>query len=219
MLGLPRPSVPAFTAAPEYVESLSTIQEYDMRIRLIDVRLAFPSLWKATAPRGGGEEAFSASFLMPPTHRQIAEINAAFVQLANEKWGAKGPAILKALRSADKVCLHNGDAKADYDGFPGNLYVSARSKVKPTTFDGQRNEVSESSGIIYSGCYVNASLELWAQENSYGKRINAQLRGVQFLRKGDAFAGGSSPASADDFDEISAEGTEGDESPDVDLTA
>ncbi|EOA7521129.1 ssDNA-binding protein, partial [Escherichia coli] len=35
-----------------------------------------------------------------------------------------------------------------------------------------------------------------------GKRINASLGGVQFLRDGDAFAGGG-VASADDFDDIS----------------
>jgi len=100
--------------------------------------------------------------------------------------------------------LHDGDAKAEYEGFEGNKFVSARAKVRPTVFDQQRQELSEADGKPYSGCYVNASIELWAQDNSFGKRINAQLRGVQFLRDGDAFAGGSRPADADEFDEIAA---------------
>jgi len=174
-----------------------------MRILLRDVRLAFPSLWKATAPKTGGEAAFSASFLLPETHKQISELKAAFKTLAKEKWGAKADAVLKALEAADKVCLHKGDGKADYEGFEGNLYVSARAKVRPSIFDQQRQELSEADGKPYSGCYVNASLELWPQDNGFGKRINAQLRGVQFLRDGDAFAGGSRPADADEFDEIS----------------
>ncbi len=175
-----------------------------MRIMLRDVRLAFPSIWKMSAPRGGGEAAFSASFLMNPKHKQIAELKAAFATLAKDKWAAKGPAILKALEASDKLCLHNGDSKAEYEGFPGNFYVSTRSKARPTVFDGQRQELSEADGKPYSGCYVNASIELWAQDNDFGKRINAQLRGVQFLRDGDAFAGGSTPASSDEFDEIGA---------------
>lgn len=175
-----------------------------MRLMLRDVRLAFPNLWKATAPKTGGEAAFSASFLIPKNHKQLPEIRAAFKALAKEKWGAKSDAVYKALEAADKICLHDGDAKADYEGFEGNLFISARAKVRPTVFDQQREELSEADGKPYSGCYVNASVEFWAQDNGFGKRINAQLRGVQFLRDGDAFAGGSSAADADEFDEISA---------------
>lgn len=188
-----------------------------MRIMLRDVRLAFPSLWKPTAPRSGGEAAFSASFLMPKNHRQLVELDNAFKAIAKDKWGLKADAILKALKQGDKLCLHNGDSKSEYEGFEGNMFVSARSKVRPTVFDQQRQELSEADGKPYSGCYVNVSLELWAQDNSYGKRINAQLRGVQFLRDGDAFAGGSRPADADEFDEIGAEGST--EPEEEDLTA
>jgi hypothetical protein len=121
----------------------------------------------------------------------------------------KAEAILKGLAATDKLCLHDGDAKSGYEGFEGNLFISARSKVRPSVFDGQRNELTEADGKPYSGCYVNVSLELWAQDNQFGKRINAQLRGVQFLRDGDAFSGGTRPADADEFDEIAvASGSE-----------
>lgn len=179
-----------------------------MRIMIRDVRLAFPSIFKQSAPKAGGELAFSASFLLSKTHKQIPELKAAFKTLAKEKWGAKADAVLKALEAADKTALHNGDSKTEYEGFEGNHFISARSKVRPTVFDQQRQELTEADGKPYSGCYVNVSLELWAQDNSYGKRINAQLRGVQFLRDGDAFAGGARPADADEFDEIGAEGTD-----------
>ena len=176
-----------------------------MRFMLRDVRLAFPNLWKASAPKGGGEPAFSASFLMPPNHKQLPELEKVFAAVAKEKWGVKADAILKAMKAADKVCLHDGDAKSEYEGFEGNKYVSTRSKTRPGVFDGQRQDLTEADGKPYSGCYVNAQIEIWAQDNDFGKRINAQLRGVQFLRDGDAFAGGSSAAAADEFDEISAE--------------
>ena len=184
-----------------------------MRIMLRDVRLAFPSIFQASTPKGGGEPAFGASFLMPKNHPQIAELNKVIDAVAKEKWGAKADAVLKAMRAADKTCLHNGDNKAEYDGFEGNLFISSRSKIRPTAYDQQRNDVSEADGVIYSGCYVDASLELWAQDNQFGKRINAQLRGVQKRRDGDAFASGARPAAADEFDEIAAPAE------DADLTA
>ncbi len=184
-----------------------------MKLKLKNVRLAFPSLFTASSPKGGGKPAFSCSFILPPNHPQVAEIEAAMAAVAKEKWGAKGDAVLKALKAADKVCLHNGDTKADYDGYAGNLFVSTRSNVRPSVFDGQKNPLSEADGVIYSGCYVNGNIELWAQDNEYGKRINAQVRGVQFYKDGDAFAGGGKAADADEFDEISAEDS------DADLTA
>lgn len=175
-----------------------------MRILLKDVRLAFPNIWKASAPKGGGEPAFSASFLLPKNHPQLADLNKAIDAVAKVRWGDKADAILKAVRASDKTCLHNGDAKSEYEGFEGNLYVSSRSKVRPTVFDQLRNELSEADGKLYSGCYVDASLEVWAQDNDFGKRVNAELRGVQFRRDGDAFAGGARPAAADEFEEIAA---------------
>lgn len=179
------------------------------RIMLRDVRLAFPSLWKPSAPRSGGEAAFNGAFLLPPNHKQVGELKAALKAVAKEKWGAKADAVYTALEKGDKLCLHDGNTKTEYDGFEGNLFVSARSKVRPGVYDQQRQELTEADGKPYSGCFVNVSLELWAQDNDYGKRINAQLRGVQFLRDGDAFAGGSRPADADEFDEIGVEGAEG----------
>ena len=51
-------------------------------------------------------------------------------------------------------------------------------------------------------------IDIWAQDNNFGKRVNASLGGVQFLRDGDAFAGGG-VAAPDDFDDIS-EGADAD---------
>ena len=183
-----------------------------MKIMLNDTRLAFPSLWTPSVPKGGqGKPAFSGSFLIPPTHKQLAQLRKAMRQVAAEKWGAKADAVYKALETTDKLCLHNGDAKTEYDGFEGMLFVSARSQVRPLVIDQAKNPLTESDGKPYSGCYVNANLELWAQDNQFGKRINAQLRGVQFLRDGDAFSGGGRPADPDEFEDISAD--EGDTDP------
>jgi len=69
--------------------------------------------------------------------------------------------------------------------------------------DRDRTPLVAADGKPYAGCYVTAIVELWPQDNQYGRRINATLSGVQFERDGDAF-GGSAPASADDFDDLSS---------------
>jgi hypothetical protein len=177
-----------------------------MKLKLLNVRLAFPTLFEAKTVAGEGKPAHSASFLIDPADPQVKAINAAIDATAKEKWGAKADAILKQARAADKTCLHSGDLKATYDGFPGNLYISARNPLRPTVVDSDKTPLTEKDGKPYAGCYVHAVLELWAQDNQYGKRVNATLMGVQFYKDGDSFTGGG-VASEDDFDDVTAGAT------------
>ena len=175
-----------------------------MKIKLNNVRLSFPQLFEATTVNGEGKPAFSAAFLINPKDPQVAAINAAIDAVAKEKWGAKAEANLKAMRAADKVCLHSGDLKSNYDGFEGNLYISARNSMRPLVIDVNKSPLTEQDGKPYAGCFVNASLELWAQDNNYGKRVNATLMGVQFYKDGESFTGGG-VADTDDFDDLTAD--------------
>jgi hypothetical protein len=70
--------------------------------------------------------------------------------------------------------------------------------------DRDRSLITEDDNKLYAGCYVNAIIELWVQDNSYGKRVNANLLGVQFFKDGEPFADGVK-ASADDFDVFETE--------------
>ena len=102
--------------------------------------------------------------------------------------------------------LHDGDLKEQYEGFPGNFFVTARNKSRPLVIDRDKSPLTEADGRPYSGSYVNVILDVWAQDNSWGKRVNATLKGVQFSKDGEAFSG-SAPASIDSFDDVSdAEG-------------
>ena len=178
-----------------------------MVVKLKRVRLAFPALYQPKAVNAGDKPAFSATFLIAKGDSQVKGIEEALEHVAKEQWKDKAVAVLKALKAGDKICLHDGDTKAQYDGFDGCVYVSARNVAKPGVFDRDRTELAESSGKPYAGCYVNAQIDIWAQDNNYGKRINATLKGVQFDSDGDAFVG-SAPATADDFDDVGDTGEE-----------
>lgn len=172
-----------------------------MKIKITNGRLAFPQLFEPQTVNGEGKPAFSSCVLIDPTDPQVKTIEAAIVQVAKDKWGAKADAILKQMRATDKTALHDGNLKSQYAGFEGMYYISARSATRPLVIDRDKSPLVAADGKPYAGCYVNVSIELWAQDNNYGKRINASLGGVQFFKDGDAFAGGGA-ASEEDFDDI-----------------
>ena len=173
-----------------------------MKVKLANVRLAFPALFEAKTVNGEGAPAYGASFLIEPTDKaNIAAINNAVDAVAAEKWGAKAASHLVLMRKTDKVALHDGDLKAQYAGFAGMMFVSSRSAARPLVLDKDKSPLTAQDGKPYGGCYVNATVELWAQDNKYGKRVNAQLLGVQFFADGDSFGGGA-VGSADDFDDL-----------------
>jgi Enterobacter phage Enc34, ssDNA-binding protein len=177
------------------------------KVKLCNVRLSFPTLFEAKSAGGEGPPRFGASFLFGPQHPAYRQIEAAIAAVAKDKWGVKAAATLKALRAdASKLCLRRGDTK-EYDGYQDQFYVSASSKTRPLVLDRDKTPLVAADGRPYAGCYVNASIEIWAQDNTYGKRINATLLGVQFVRDGDAFGGSSAP-DPDDFENLGVEAEE-----------
>lgn len=178
-----------------------------IEVMVKDVRISFVELWKAKTVGGTtGRPAFSSTFLLAPDNTLMVDLMMqAINQAATERWKEKAPAILAQLWATDKVCLHNGDLKAQYDGFAGNYAISARSYTKPLVIGRRREILEETSGRPYAGCYVTAHLEIWAQDDKdFGKRVNAGLKGVQFIRDGDAFAGGA-PSDPGQFDDLGVE--------------
>lgn len=195
---------------PDHVQTIRT------KPYMKDGKIEAPSDWDAIVAFGIKLPADKkAKIKTIPLLKQIG------LAIAREKWQTKGDAIFKALEVQDKLFLHNGNTKAEYEGFEGNFFVAANAKTKPSTFDQMRNEVGEGDGVIYSGCFVVGSCDFWAQDHKdHGKRLNSGLRGVQKLRDGDAFTGGGKAADADDFDDIGVDGEEAETTDDdTDLTA
>ncbi len=169
------------------------------------VRLAFPALFEPKTDPDSGRKSFGAAFIISPNHPQLAEIEAAMDAVGASKWHDKWAITKKGLEKQDRMALHDGDIKSKYDGYAGNMFINANSNenTPPTVIDRDRAPLSAKSGRPYPGCYVNASVEFWPQKDhpKGGSRINAQLRGVQFVVDGDSFSAGR-PADADEFEEV-----------------
>lgn len=181
-------------------------KQAENRLWIKDVRIAYAQgIFEARAQKqadGSMSKAkYGAAFIAPIAHPCWKDIANFVIKAAQAKWGEKSGDMLKMLKAGDKLPVHSGDAKATSAGYAGNLYLNAGNAVRPLVLDANKTPLAATDGKPYSGCYVNAFLEIWAQDNVHGKRINASLLGVQFVRDGERLAGGS-VASADDFEAI-----------------
>ncbi len=159
-------------------------------VKLKNVRLSFPALFKAKAFNDSGTPKYSAVFLLDKAKNkgEIAAIEKAIETVIKDKW-PKG--INRKIMKPS--CLHDGEEKPETDGYGEDvMYVSASNAKRVPVVDADMTPLTEESGKPYAGCFVNASIRLWAQDNEYGKRVNAQLRAVQFLKDGEPF--GEKPA-------------------------
>jgi hypothetical protein len=162
------------------------------KIKLHNVRLSFPSLFRK-AVFSGEETKYEATFLLDKEEHadKVSEIEAAIDRMVRDN--LKG-----AKLKEDKICLKDGD-DIDYDGYAGKMSIKASNNKRPKVIDRDKSQLTEDDNRLYAGCYVNAVIELWAQNNQWGKRINANLLGVQFYKDGEPFSDGA-VASDDDFD-------------------
>jgi hypothetical protein len=174
-------------------------------ITLKNVRLSFPHLFTPQAGTDGGEPKYNATFIVEPGSANAKALAKAVELVAKEKWADKAAVTLKALKADNKLCLGDGERKADKGGYDGMMYVSARNPARPTVVDRDRTPLTAADGKPYAGCSVNAIIDVWAQDNQYGKRINAKLLGVQFVKDGEPFGAGKSAATLDQFEELEDE--------------
>lgn len=188
------------------------------KVTLKDVRLGFPALFTAKAVNDGDKPKFSASFPIVLDSENAKALKRAMQQVAKEKWGEKWEGIYRAARDDKRLCYMEREKTSSggdvFTGFEGHGYLNASSDIRPTVVDrayegGKPKILTEKDGRPYGGCYVHAIVDIWAQDNKHGKRINAQLQGVQFYRDGDAFAGGVA-ASPDSFEDLGDGSDDGD---------
>lgn len=163
-----------------------------MAIKITNARLSFPNLFRKASFQGN-ETKYEATFIIPKKGTEkwyeelMAQVNSA---LANAKMKV----------GADKLFIKDGDT-LDRPEYENSWVIKASNSKRPTTIDRDRTVVVEEDEKFYAGCYVNASIDFWLQNNQFGKRVNANLLGIQFIKDGESFEG-DYVAKADDFDDL-----------------
>jgi hypothetical protein len=174
-----------------------------MKIMLKNVRLCFArNLFQKSKPTAAGADAkekYQGEFILEvgsPNHALMKEaINGA----AKVEWGDKAEDTLKAVAAAACIwALRDGDLK-DRPEYKGKLVASAKNEIRPLVIDEARSPMDADDSRIYSGCYVNAIIDVKAGSKPK-KQVYAYLLGVQKVADGERLSG--SVAAADDFEEI-----------------
>lgn len=138
-----------------------------------------------------------------------------------EKWradAAKGIGVYFDLKKKDRIAFRDAPLSKNgeiYAGFEDMWSLNASNTARPLILDNQIDpntnklaRLGPMDGKPYNGCYVNAVIDVWCQDNDFGQRINAALKSVQFVKDGDAFGGGA-PGTDADFEPIEAPTGEG----------
>ena len=162
-------------------------QEYtSQKFTLKNVRLVYaPGLFEKSAMNEGDEEKYSTKFMLDPkkNRRNLEDLEDLIDDLKEEGFGTVD---VKGLRSC---CLIDGD-ELENEQYHDHMVVSCSSKRRPVVVDENNEPVDAEDDLIYSGCYVDATVNVWIlNHKKFGKRVCAMLRAVRFVKDGDSLSG------------------------------
>lgn len=162
------------------------------------VRLSYPHLFQKWGMNEGDKKKYSAKFLLDKkTHGEdIKALGAHLVAMMQEAFKGRIP--------NDKLFLRDG-AQSGKEDMEGYFVISASEDKAPDVINRDKSRINEDDDIVYAGCYVNVLLRPWVQKNQFGKRINANLHAVQFVKDGERFSGIERPDTDEAFGDISEE--------------
>ena len=148
---------------------------------------------------------YSASFIIPKKQtKTVAKIKAAFKEMLADKeivnkLGGKTQGVVLPLRDGDTD-------RADDAAYADSLFLNANANPDrpPLILSYDREEVMDKSEV-YSGCWVQAALNLYPYNKNVKRGIGVGLSGIRKLRDDTPLSGGT--LSANDFsdDELDEE--------------
>ena len=163
-------------------------------VRANFVRLAKPEKFMDGLPKYS--VTFSFDIDDASQRAEAAKVKATIEDLAKRRW----PNVADQKKALTAKPLFKSGEDGD-ENFPANVryfqacnypdkdhaVVMVDSSLRPC-----------SAGVFYSGCYVDAMVQLYTWDNKFGKGIGARLTHIKFKRDGEPLGGGSAPAAAED---------------------
>lgn len=167
------------------------------RIMLKNVRLSYAHVWEPQPAREADREPkYATSIIIPKSDAaQIKKIEAAIEALLKTegpaKFGGKVPP-----RGSLKLPLRDGDTERDDEAYQDAMFLNASSKTRPGIVD-QNVEPILDRDEIYSGVYVNISIELYLFNVNGNRGVACGLGNIQKVRDGEALGGGAIKAESE----------------------
>ena len=173
------------------------------KVFIADARISYPALEEPRLSVNGDNPRYEATFLFAPNSQAAQQLKQAVETVACEEFGPQADRILAAgnpVRSGD-------DREKNPAGYAGNLYITARSKMRPDLRDSNpRIQITDPAIIkdkFRGGYHVNAYVEIFSYQAKsptgavIKSGVSAMLLGVQFKAYDQPFGGVS--LSADDY--------------------
>jgi len=166
-------------------------------------RISFPHLDKPDEGKKFSDGKFKASLLMDKKSADMSVLRAKALECAQQ---AFGPSI-KTLNDFQHP-FRDGDAKSDLAGYPGNIYITCKSKKRPLTIDRAKQNIAPEE--IYGGCTARLVVTACSYQSTENvkdsktgqvvkqivKGVTFLLDGVQKIGDGERFGGGGASAAA-----------------------
>lgn len=180
---------------------------------LSNVRLSFPNLaepQRRTADDGRERISYNAEFIMPESHDGYRAFMQTYARLAQDKWKEHAQQVMNMIHQERKQrCYGPGSEKVNrktlkvYDGYEGMFFISAGRDTMPQIINPTGTPVDPADTMqcqalarkMYGGCYVNAAVKPWLQDNKFGRGVRCDLVAVQFAGDGEPFGAGAVDAS------------------------
>lgn len=171
-------------------------------IMLTNARLSFPQLVEPRAFQEGQPKKYSADLILAPDSPDWIKFQREIMAAVQAKWADKAQGVLQMVSADRKLrCFGNGTEKVDkktflpYEGYAGMVYVSANNGNMPQMVESSGKAVDPTNTMayqaiarkLYGGCYVNAAVKPWIQDNAFGRGIRCELVALQFAKDGEPF--------------------------------
>ena len=161
---------------------------------IIPGRLSYLNVWEPKS-FNGNKAKYSVSIIIPKTDK----VTVNRVQKAIEEAKKKGlPKFGGTLPRNLNTPLRDGDIdRPDDPSYKGCYFVNASGYEQPKVVDRKRQEILDRSEV-YSGCYGNVSVNMYAYNTNGNKGISAGLGNIQKVDDGEPLGGIFRPE--DDFE-------------------
>lgn len=153
---------------------------------IIPARLSYANIWEPKSIQGGPEK-YSASLIIPKSDTKTLQAIEAAIDAAIEKdlgkFGGKAP-----KKGNIKLPLRDGDAERDDAAYADSMFINVNSTTAPQVVDARVKPVLDRDEV-YSGCYVNVSVNFYAFNTNGNKGVAAGLGNIQKVRDGERLDG------------------------------
>lgn len=164
---------------------------------VVPCRISFAHIWEPASINGSNPK-YSVCAIIPKADQKTIQKIEQAIENAKErgktkKWGGKIPANLRSP-------LHDGEEeRPDDENFNNCIYFNANSADAPQIVDRHKKTITDPMSV-YSGCYVNLSVNFYPYSAGGNKGVAAGLGNIQLVADGERLAGRSSANS--DFDDL-----------------